>query len=950
MKIKSSTKPSKTGIVPGYIEQNGTLANTKEKCCGANTNKANTPSSCSQKTPTRPKSSGTNWGIMLPPFPMDEKERLQLHRKENDCEHHIASPNVVSVNIAQHQKQNNHEDKINKSTPRAAYVEPSSRVNSTISGLEDKTWQERPVSQKKTLSNVPRYSDCADCRSKFKNKLRRTASATPSMRFPSKTGKSLWTSDAGKVRAATATGSQRRYIFAYKNTTHAANGPHTDVNKVRPVTVGNASDTVKRYCNKRLHAIYATRRARSAVGSFTHPDTLVSRCTPSSRPATSSLPLDGQTGSLRKDARIHRSSGLNDLGEDLKLGSQSPWLDEGKSDRPCKSWSSALTPIARFRLLVWITVCMRRLLVEIIRLSGEKTLRSATELQWMAIYAEKHDASLAFNKHLFSRDRVMAHVPFWAQCILAIPPADRTVIHCRKLHALLRGLRSFDKFTDEIQMALCKAFMLERIEEGRIVLKNGHVGLNFYFIYSGSVFVNQEDETKQGRVFSRTVATLTRGDSFGELALLQDIRRTATVSVRERCELLMVDKDVFASVCPRIFDKELAEKHAFIKSLDLFSSSYWSPEAIHALSMNSQIQEYKINKIIVGDSSLENWIYICMFGKCQVIRVLSLKKTRPEGEQQRKESDVVLSEEILQLLASAAGQANAGKPLDRGDSKENLLSSLQLDYVRTSKKLYVDGGMDNAQQRTLLGLNDATTLTAYIQRQRDMGKTDLVYLNVGVLEPGETFDLPSLLEGTPSASSGASRLMLVSGGARIVRIKKAAFHDQASQQALDNARTLASKHLNPTEQSILESYKTKIAWEDFKASVVHDVKRQKKMRYQPLHRADFNFHSFNDEAHYKQHPDTKLGSKNSKIISVLQSIHKTGEEEIRRQSISKRRSSAERWARSRPPPSVTFVRRKSLSLEDMRSGSKNELAISRRQPARFLHRRKISKEERQGTS
>ena len=53
------------------------------------------------------------------------------------------------------------------------------------------------------------------------------------------------------------------------------------------------------------------------------------------------------------------------------------------------------------------------------------------------------------------------------------------------------------------------------MQEGRIVLKNGHVGLNFYFIYSGSVFVNQEDETKQGRVFSRTVATLCRGDSFG---------------------------------------------------------------------------------------------------------------------------------------------------------------------------------------------------------------------------------------------------------------------------------------------------------------------------------------------------------------------------------------------------------------------------------------------------
>ena len=49
-----------------------------------------------------------------------------------------------------------------------------------------------------------------------------------------------------------------------------------------------------------------------------------------------------------------------------------------------------------------------------------------------------------------------------------------------------------------------------------------------------------------------------------ELALLQDIRRTATVSVREACELLVVDKDVFSKVCPKIFEKELMEKKNFI--------------------------------------------------------------------------------------------------------------------------------------------------------------------------------------------------------------------------------------------------------------------------------------------------------------------------------------------------------------------------------------------------
>ncbi|XP_059171648.1 uncharacterized protein LOC131952810 [Physella acuta] len=296
---------------------------------------------------------------------------------------------------------------------------------------------------------------------------------------------------------------------------------------------------------------------------------------------------------------------------------------------------SVLSALSRFRMVGYIAIYLRRLMLVIIANCNEKTMRSATELQWMAVYSEKQDDLLAFNKYLFSRDRVIAHVPDWALTILSLPPEQRSEQHCRRLHALLRGLKSFDKFTEEMQLSLCRAFTLEKVQEGRVVLKSGHVGVNFYFIYSGSVFVNYEDISLDGTPFMRTVAMLTRGDSFGELALLQDIRRTATISVREKCELLVVEKDVFASVCPKIFEKELAEKHAFLSTLDLFSPSFWSPEAIQSLCMNAQIQEYKINKVIVANSSLEDWIYACMEGKCQVIRCVSLD-AEAKGPSKRK--------------------------------------------------------------------------------------------------------------------------------------------------------------------------------------------------------------------------------------------------------------------------------------------------------------------------
>lgn len=54
-----------------------------------------------------------------------------------------------------------------------------------------------------------------------------------------------------------------------------------------------------------------------------------------------------------------------------------------------------------------------------------------------------------------------------------------------------------------------------RIEPMRVILRQGHIGHNFYFIYSGSVFVNINDVNDSGVKFSRTEVILTKGDSFG---------------------------------------------------------------------------------------------------------------------------------------------------------------------------------------------------------------------------------------------------------------------------------------------------------------------------------------------------------------------------------------------------------------------------------------------------
>ncbi|CAG5129408.1 unnamed protein product, partial [Candidula unifasciata] len=64
-----------------------------------------------------------------------------------------------------------------------------------------------------------------------------------------------------------------------------------------------------------------------------------------------------------------------------------------------------LQPLDKFRAIVRLVIYLQRFMAAIIDNCSDLTMRSANELQWMTVYAEKHDITLAFNKHLYSRDR-----------------------------------------------------------------------------------------------------------------------------------------------------------------------------------------------------------------------------------------------------------------------------------------------------------------------------------------------------------------------------------------------------------------------------------------------------------------------------------------------------------------------------------------------------------------
>ncbi|XP_070565317.1 cyclic nucleotide-binding domain-containing protein 2-like [Ptychodera flava] len=475
--------------------------------------------------------------------------------------------------------------------------------------------------------------------------------------------------------------------------------------------------------------------------------------------------------------------------------------------------------------------------------SVQKTMQTAAESHYHTVYNSKVVSDMAFNKAKFMRGtKEFSRVPNWAKEIIEKPSDMRTDGELRQIHALLRGLKSFDKFTHTIQMVMCKAFTYELIEPERIILRKGHIGQNFYFIYSGSVFVNTEElNPATRRTFVKTEAVLSRGDAFGELSLLRDIKRTATVSSRETCELLVVEREVFAEICPMIFDQELEAKIQFLGNLQIFDK-YWSEESLKDLCAEGQIQEFKTNRVVTADCIEDgDSIYICMEGRCRILKYLLLDESfRREEDQGEGDEEVV---DLAILLTHQTIGRTIFKREDFTDDKKtsaehksSMLSAMHLDYVdrpyamgETEVAELDEGGnlviKENIQTNpSSVGFYESfasnMSLSSFMKLQaKKMCKRDIVYLDVGVLKSSQIFNLEELLHPTPRDKG----LVLVSNGTKLLRIKRTLLFRLATTEALSFARTIASQQSYPTKEVLINSYGEHTRWEDYKQRVVSDT-------------------------------------------------------------------------------------------------------------------------------
>jgi MFS family permease len=102
--------------------------------------------------------------------------------------------------------------------------------------------------------------------------------------------------------------------------------------------------------------------------------------------------------------------------------------------------------------------------------------------------------------------------------------------------ALLRSTRIFAPLPTPMLERLARNLVPISVPDGSVVITQGEAGDRFYAIVEGAVEV---------LVDGRPITTLGPGGSFGEIALIRDVPRTATVVATTESRLLALDRDEF---------------------------------------------------------------------------------------------------------------------------------------------------------------------------------------------------------------------------------------------------------------------------------------------------------------------------------------------------------------------------------------------------------------------
>ena len=172
---------------------------------------------------------------------------------------------------------------------------------------------------------------------------------------------------------------------------------------------------------------------------------------------------------------------------------------------------------------------------------------------------------------------------------------------------------------DQARNEIIVNMSLYKITAGSTLYTQGSVGNFWYIVHEGNLEFYVDDKlTKNLKI----------GDSFGEVALMNNVPRNGTVKAVTDCELWALKKEVFYKIRDFLFAYNFKENMEFLQTIDLPLD-----EQMKTLMANNLIQNiYKENEVICKEGEPGSCMYIIKKGEVNCVKNDKIIRTLVKGD------------------------------------------------------------------------------------------------------------------------------------------------------------------------------------------------------------------------------------------------------------------------------------------------------------------------------
>lgn len=233
----------------------------------------------------------------------------------------------------------------------------------------------------------------------------------------------------------------------------------------------------------------------------------------------------------------------------------------------------------------------------------------------------------------------------------------------------------FGNLDDDEQETVVDHFEMQRAGPDELIFAQHEVGDCWYIIQSGIFEVCVDD---------RAVRQLRAKHSFGELAMLYSVPRTATVTCKEKGMLWKMHADQFRVCMEQLSAKNMKRALEFFESDSTFR--HMSKEEKSILSTACSVQNFAAGEVILREGEVGEWMFIVTEGTVKIVDQMYSSLNCSGATAVDKVTCLALGRKSLESLLGPGGSV-----LRRSAIKAMLLDNVEsVDYFRqlTEKELH----------------------------------------------------------------------------------------------------------------------------------------------------------------------------------------------------------------------------------------------------------------------